>query len=72
MPTIPCAIEQFRAHLQRRNYAVHTVESYLLDLQLFFAPIEPPLHHISFHEVERFIDQQHHNGLSPTTINRCL
>ncbi len=35
MPTIRLAMQWFRAYLQRRNYAVHTVDSYLLDLGLF-------------------------------------
>jgi site-specific recombinase XerD len=72
MPTTAHAIEQFRMHLERRNYAAHTVESYLLDLHLFFAAVDTPLHQISFQAVDRFIEQQHHNGLTPTTINRRL
>jgi hypothetical protein len=36
MPPIPEAVLHFRAYLQRRNDAAHTLDSYMLDLQLFF------------------------------------
>src|SRR5215510_15684381 len=72
MPSLPSAIQQFRAYLQRRNYSPHTLDSYTLDLQVFCADIEPPLERISFREVDRFIDTQHQQGLSPATINRRL
>jgi hypothetical protein len=29
MPTIRLAMQRFRAYLRRRNYAAHTVDSYL-------------------------------------------
>jgi site-specific recombinase XerD len=72
MPTIPHAIEQFRGYLQRRNYAPHTLESYTLDLQVFFAASAQPPDGISFREVDRFIEAQQQQGLSPATINRRL
>lgn len=72
MPTIPSAIQQFRAYLQRRHYSPHTIESYTLDLQVFFAGSDELLDRISFREVDRFIDAQHQQGLSPATINRRL
>ncbi len=72
MSTIPNTIQAFRAYLQRRNYAVHTLDSYLLDLQLFFADCERSLAKITFREVDWFIDHQHHKGLASTTINRRL
>jgi integrase/recombinase XerD len=72
MPPIPEAVQHFRAYLQRRNYAAHTLDSYMLDLQLFFTCIDTPLHGISFREIDRFIDQQHQQGLASTTINRRL
>jgi site-specific recombinase XerD len=72
MPTIRSAVQRFRAYLQRRNYAAHTVDSYLLDLSLFFQEIDSSLRNISFHDVDRFIDQQHAQGLTPATINRRL
>jgi len=72
MSTIPNTIQAFRAYLQRRNYAVHTLDSYLLDLQLFFVDGERSLAKITFREVDWFIDHQHHKGLASTTINRRL
>jgi site-specific recombinase XerD len=72
MPTIVSAIQQFRAYLQRRHYSPHTLDSYTLDLQVFFAASDQPLERISFREVDRFIDAQHQQGLSPATINRRL
>jgi hypothetical protein len=62
MPPIPEAVQHFRAYLQRRNYATHTLNSDTLDLQLFFTRVDKPLHDISFREIEQFIDQQHQQG----------
>jgi integrase/recombinase XerC len=72
MLTIPGAIQPFRADLQRRHYSPHTLERYTLDLQVFFAARDQPLERISFREVDRFIEAQHQQGLSPATINRRL
>jgi site-specific recombinase XerD len=66
------AIQQFRAYLQRRNYSAHTLSNYTLDLQLFFAAIDRPMNQVSFRDIDGFIDQQHHQGLAPTTVNRRL
>jgi site-specific recombinase XerD len=70
MPTIHRAIHQFWAYLQRRNYAAHTVDRYTLDLQLFSAHLDKPLAKISFRDIERFMDQQHQQHLTPAPINR--
>jgi integrase/recombinase XerC len=72
MPPIPAAVQHFQAYLRRRNYATHTLDSYTLDLQLFFTRIDTPPHRISFREIDDFIDQQHQQGLASTTINRRL
>jgi site-specific recombinase XerD len=72
MPTIRSAMQRFRAYLQRRNYAAHTVDSYLLDLELFCQDIDGPLSQISFHDVDQFIDQQQAQSLTAATINRRL
>jgi hypothetical protein len=64
MRTIPQAIQRFRAYLQRRNYAAHMVDGYLLDLHLFFGDLDRPLDTISFHDVDQFIDQQYVQGLA--------
>jgi site-specific recombinase XerD len=72
MPTIQWALQRFRASLQRRNYAAPTVDSYFLDLGLFWQDVEGSLSQISFRDVDRFIDQQHAQGLTAATINRRL
>jgi site-specific recombinase XerD len=72
MGTMTRAIDAFRAYLQRRSYSMHTLESYTLDLHLFFAELDNPLEQITFREVDWFIDTQHQHGLAPATINRRL
>src|SRR5713226_7006847 len=70
--TICQAIDGFRAYLERRHYAAHTLVSYTLDLQLFFAACPQPLAQVSFRDVEQFMDRQYHQGLAPTTLHRRL
>jgi site-specific recombinase XerD len=66
------ALDDFRAYLQRRHYAAHTLANYTLDLQLFFATCPQPLAQVSFRDIERFLDQQSHQGLAPATLHRRL
>ena len=49
------ALHDFRAYLQRRHYAAHTLASYMLDLQLFFATCPQPLAQVSFRDIERWL-----------------
>jgi integrase/recombinase XerC len=72
MPPMTVAIQDFRTYLQRRNYSTATLDSYTLDLQLFFAEIDTAPDHVTFGDVDRFIDRQHQQGLGPATINRRL
>jgi len=65
-------IERFGAYLTRRNYARHTIESYTLDLQLFFAATARPAATVTHLDIEQFAAQQHAQGLTPTTLNRRL
>ena len=65
-------IERFGAYLRRRNYAAHTIESYTLDLRLFFVDKDGPPATVTHRDVEQFVTQQHDQGLSPTTLNRRL
>jgi site-specific recombinase XerD len=65
-------IARFQGYLQRRQYAAHTIASYTLDLQLFFAACHRPLTQVTFREVEQFIERQYQQGLAPTTIHRRL
>lgn len=72
MPIVHSAIHQVCSYVQRRNYAAHTVDSYTLELRRFSAYLDKPLAKISFRDIERFIDQQHQQHLTPATINRRL
>lgn len=69
---IPEEVGRFCAHLSTRNYSPHTVESYRLDLRLFFAVAAKPPHEVTWREVDRFVEEQHRRGLAATTINRRL
>lgn len=68
----PAEVERFCQHLRTRHYSRHSIESYALDLQLFFAEINKPVSQISWRDVDHFIEQQHGQGLAATTINRRL
>src|ERR1044071_2917869 len=68
----PAEVERFCQHLRNRNYSRHSIESYALDLQLFFAEIQKPVSQITWRQVDHFIEQQHAKGLPATTINRRL
>ena len=65
-------INRFRAYLERRQFSAHTVVSYTTDLRLFFAEVTVPLAHISFREVDQFVETQHQHSRSWATINRRL
>jgi site-specific recombinase XerD len=68
----PAEVERFCQHLRNRSYSRHSIASYALDLQLFFAEIKKPVSQITWREVDHFIEQQHGQGLAATTINRRL
>jgi site-specific recombinase XerD len=68
----PSEVERFCQHLRNRNYSRHTVASYALDLQLFFAEIQKPVSRITWRDIDHFIEQEHRQGLAATTINRRL
>lgn len=65
-------VEQFCQHLRVRNYSPHTVESYRIDLGLFFAQAKKPPRKVTWRDVDRFVESQHEQGLAATTINRRL
>jgi site-specific recombinase XerD len=66
------AMDRFRAYLERRQFSAHTIASYTLDLRLFFTAVAVPLAHVSFREVDQFVEHQHRRGRSWATINRRL
>ena len=69
---LPQEVERFCEHLRVRNYSQHTVENYHLDLHLFFTSTAKAPDQVSWRDVDRFISQQHQQGLQATTINRRL
>jgi site-specific recombinase XerD len=72
MSPLTVAIQDCRAYLQRRHDSAATLDSYTLDLQLFFAGIDKAPDHVAFGDIDRFIDRQYQQGLAPATINRRL
>ncbi len=69
---LPNEIELFTDYLQTRHYSPHTVANYELDLRLFFALIDKPPAQITWRDVDCFLQQQHRQGLAPTTVNRRI
>ena len=65
-------VERFCQHLWTRHYSRHSIASYALDLQLFFAAIQKPIRQVSWRDIDHFVEQQHGQGLAATTINRRL
>jgi len=68
----PPEVEQFCQYLRVRNYSPHTVESYAIDLRLFFAEAEERVRKVTWRHVNRFVAHQHQQGLAATTVNRRL
>ena len=66
------ASDRFRAYLERRQYSAHTIVSYTLDLHVFFTTVTVPLAHVSFREVDHFVERQHQQDRAWATINRRL
>jgi hypothetical protein len=70
MPTMPRAIEEFRAYVQRRHDSRHPLARYTLERQVFCAASAQPLARLSFREVDHCIEAQQQQGFSPATSNR--
>jgi len=66
------AIDRFRGYLERRQFSAHTIVSYTLDLHVFFTTVTVPLAHVSFREVDHFVERQHQQDRAWATINRRL
>ncbi len=66
-------IDQFVNWVRRRNPDARTWKDYRYDLTQFVALVgDDPPGQVTFHEVDRFVDQQKTRGFLPTTINRRL
>lgn len=68
----PTEVARFCQYLRVRNYSPHTVESYAIDLRLFFARVEKRPGKVTWRDVDGFIAGQHEQGLAAATINRRL
>jgi site-specific recombinase XerD len=68
----PKEIQAFCTYLQTRHYSAHTIDNYGRDLRLFFANTEKEPAHISWREIDYFVQAQSRAGLAATTINRRL
>jgi len=66
------AIDRFRTSLERRQFSAHTIASYPIDLRLFFTEMAVPLAHVSFREVDQFVETHHQHSRSWATIHRRL
>lgn len=72
MASTHTSIKQFRAYLERRHYASHTVVNYCLDLEVFFADNPRTPGTTTHQDVEHFVERQYAHNLAPTTVNRRL
>ncbi len=69
---LPKEIEQSSEHLRSRNYSPQTVESYRIDLQVFFTGVATAPDEVTWRDIDSFVRQQHRQELAATTINRRL
>ena len=76
MSTAHDLVDAYLTHLRvERRLADHTLESYSRDLQrlgAFAAGLEKPLQTMDRHDLERFVDGQMNEGLSPRSVARTV
>lgn len=63
------SIVNYRRHLKRRNYSVHTVKNYLNTLRHFVLWIDVPIEQVTYHRITAYIDYLLLKRLAPKTIN---
>jgi len=69
---LPKEVARFSEHLRSRNYSPNTVESYSIDLRLFFTIVAKAPDEVTWRDIDCFVRQQHQKELAATTINRRL
>lgn len=63
------AIINYRRHLKRRNYSVHTVKNYLNTLRHFVLWVDVPIEQVTDNNINAYIDYLLGKQLAPKTIN---
>lgn len=63
-------IQKFEQYLKRRAPGRRTAIDYVSDVRQFAAVCSKPWTQISMHDIDAFVDQQRHKGLSAATIKR--
>jgi site-specific recombinase XerD len=61
---------QFESYLKRRFPDRSTAKHYMSDLSIFMKHYTGPLTEVTTQDVDRFVDQQRADGLSPATVKR--
>jgi site-specific recombinase XerD len=63
------AIVNYRRHLKRRNYSVHTVKNYMNTLRHFVLWVNVPIEQVTYAKINLYIDYLLDKRLAPKTIN---
>ena len=63
------SILNYRRHLKRRNYSVHTIKNYMNTLKHFIVWVDVPIEHVSPKIILSYIDRLLDRRMSPKTIN---
>ena len=65
-------IINFRRHLKRRNYSMHTVKYYLYIIRQYVLWLNVPLEQASAEKIDAYIDYLHRKRMHPASINLYL
>ena len=61
-------IDRYRRSLKRKNFASHTVRTYMNVLAQFTRWLDVPLEHVTRNEIGAYVDHLFHKRLSPKTV----
>jgi site-specific recombinase XerD len=65
-------IINFRRHLKRRNFSLHTVKYYLNIIKQYVIWLDVPLEQATVEKVDAYIDHLHRKRMHPASINLYL